>query len=222
MAIIRGAFGGAQIRNSLASVTFAQGPFGTVARARTPPVQPVTARKTAIQGVMSLVSNAWDSVLTQAQRDAWADYAAETPLPEPFGGTKILSGRQMYLRSNMIFGDALGTVQPAAPITPGVGRTVTITLGVTAANGVEILSLTPAIDVGSVVIVGIGRPVNQSRNFYKAPFTQVTVFTSATGYPAVIKAPGLVSAGQKYFVSVRRIETDGKVGELAIYSTLLA
>jgi hypothetical protein len=221
MAIIRGAFGGAQIRNSIASVTFSQGPFGTIARARTPPVNPNSPRQNSIRTSMSLVSNAWTAVLTDAERTAWKNYADGTPLPDPFGGTKIVSGRQMFIRTNLVFADALGTIQPAAPTTPGVGRAAVLTLAADTIAGLEIDSVTPTIDAGSLVLIGISPPLNSARNYFRSPYTQAVALDSVDTFPFVVKGPTLVAVGQKYFVSARRIETDGKVGEKSQYSVVV-
>lgn len=217
MAIIRGAFGGAQIRNSLSSVTFAQGPFGTVARARTPPVNPNSARQVAIRAALALVSFRWSNLLTSAQRQAWDAYAATTPLPDPFGGTKLVSGRQMWMRTNVIFADLLGTVLDAAPGTPGVGQPPLLTIAASTANGLEVTAITPTIAAGALVNVRVGLPVNFARNFYKAPFTNVATIDSTTVFPITLIPAAQMVIGQRYFTASRHIEVDGKVSERTIF-----
>jgi len=216
MAIIRGAFGGAQIRNSISSVTFAQGPFGTVARARTPPVNPNSPRQVDIRSSMGQVSARWTNDLTAAQRAAWNDYAAMTPLPDPFGGTKTVSGRVMYIRTNVTLLDSLGTVTDTAPPTPGVAAPIDITLAGNTTDGLDIDAFVPAIPAGGIVTIGIGLPVSQARNFYKTPFTQIATASSATGLPLALVAAGLLVVGQRYFVSIRHIDAAAKVSEQII------
>lgn len=42
----------------------------------------------------------WRDTLTQAQRDAWESYAANTPTTDAFGDELLLTGQQMYIRCN--------------------------------------------------------------------------------------------------------------------------
>ena len=216
MAIIRGAYGGAQIRNSISGVTFAQGPFGTVARARTPPVNPNSSRQVDVRSSMALVSNRWSNDLTAAERAAWAAYAAATPLPDPFGGTKVVSGRTMYIRTNVTLLDSLGSVIDTAPATPGVASPIDMTLTADTTDGLEIAAFVPAIPAGGIVTIGVGLPVSQARNFYKAPFTQIATANSATTLPLNLIPNTGVAIGQRYYVIARHIDVDAKVSEQII------
>lgn len=222
MAIVRGVFGGAQIRGSLSSVTFAQGPFGTVARARTPPVNPGTPRQTTVRSILSILSFAWSNTLTPTERDSWKQYADLTPLPDPFGGTRVVSGRMMFMRTNEPLVDALGAANFTAPPTPGVAFPITPTLGTTAASGLQITALDNPIDVGGIAQVLVSRPAGPARNFYKAPFTQVANLDSTDTFPFTLLGAGVVVAGQRYFVRVRHIDVDGKVSQPTIALTDLA
>src|SRR3989304_3510336 len=101
MALIRGAFGGGQIKGSIAGVTFQQGPYGTVIRNRTVPVNPNSTFQVLIRSAFDNISTRWVTFLTNSQRDAWNAYAAQTPLPDRFGTPVATRGRQMYIRSNV-------------------------------------------------------------------------------------------------------------------------
>lgn len=217
MASIRGAFGGAQIKGSIGSTTFQQGPSGTIIRSRTTPVNPNSGSQVSIRGAMAIESSAWTNILTGAQRAAWADYALGTPLPNRFGESINVGGRQMYLRTN-VARNYLGLSRVVtAPATPGVAAPTVPTLTGDTTDGLEIASVDVVPGAGGVMIVRTGIAVNQARNFYKAPFTLVGAVTNTTVFPLNLIAPAGVSIGQRYFVAVRTFEALGKVSEEAIY-----
>ncbi len=216
MASIRGAFGGAQIKGSIGSTTFQQGTSGTIIRSRTVPVNPNTPGQVKVRAAMAQSSSDWTNVLTAAQRSGWADYALTTPLPNRFGESINVGGRQMYLRSNVarLFLDL--TSIPDAPATPGVATPVLPTMTGDTSSGIEIQNVLPTIATDQLVIGRISPPVSQAKNFFKAPFTLDTVLTDASTFPVEVKPAVEVSIGQRYFYAFRTFDIDGKVSEEVI------
>jgi len=64
MAIVRGAFGGGQIKGSIAGNTFQQSPYGTVIRNRTVPVNPNTTFQVQVRTGFNSMSDYWQNTLT--------------------------------------------------------------------------------------------------------------------------------------------------------------
>lgn len=217
MALVRGAYGGAQIKGSIAGVSFQQSPYGTVARNRTVPVNPNSPFQQAIKAALAQRSFDWVNTLTAAQRAGWEAYAAQTPLPDRFGQSTPTKGRQMFLRYNVPRAYLTGSLVPDAPPTPGVAPTPVIALAGDTTDGVTVTTITTTLAVGDIMLFRIGQPVSQAKNFYKAPFTFAAGAISTTTLPLELKAGALVAVGQRYFIATRLFQADGKVSAEAIY-----
>lgn len=216
MASIQPPYGGSEIAGSIGNTTFQRGSSGLIMRARAKPVNPNTPRQVAIRAALATASAAWTNTLTAAERQAWADYAVATPMPNRFGNNINVGGRQMFLRSSVAIVDNGGTVAATAPATPGVAAPITIVLTGDTTAGIEIASVSPAIPTGALLFIGESIPVSQARNFYKAPFTKQGFISSVTTYPHLLKANTEVAIGQRYFYSARLIQDDAKVSEQVI------
>jgi hypothetical protein len=216
MAIARGIYGGGQIKGSISGTTYQQSPFGTVLRNRTVPVNPNSPKQVSIRASLGALSYLWTTLLSAAQRQGWEDYAAATPIVDRFGSTIIVRGRQMYMRTNMILLYVTGSPISDAPSTPGVGPATLLDITGDTTDGI-VLNTNPGVSVvGDLCSLGISVPVNQSRNFYKAPFTFAASVISTTTFPFEIKPAAEVVIGQRYFVSARLVQANGKVSYLTI------
>jgi hypothetical protein len=217
LALVRAPFGTSQIKGSLGSTTFQQTRAGLIARGRTVPVNPNSPQQAVIRAQMANNSGRWTNTLTALQRADWEAYAQETPLPNRFGDLVNKGGRQMYLRQN----NARTYVGLApiddAPLTPGVADTPIVIITGDTTNGIEAQSVTPTLGASDFVIVRIGNAVNQSKNYYSAPFSLVTFLSSAAVFPLLLKPPAQVAIGQRYFMAFRLFLGNGKVGDLVSF-----
>lgn len=214
MASIRGAFGGAEVLGSIANVTFSRNASGAYIRNRSVPVNPKTPAQELVRGAMSDNSFDWNATLTPAQRLAWDDYAAATPLPNRFGDNVATSGRQMYLRQAVARAAFGLTPLATAPVTPGVAPSPSYLLNGNTTDGIEIVLSSPTLVANDIVVVRLGVAVQFARNFYASPYTFVAGYTSITTPPLVIRAPANVAVGQRYFVEARLFAADGKASAL--------
>lgn len=94
-------FGGGivDMRGSIAGNTFARGPYGAYVRARTTPTNPNSTLQQIVREKMSQAAGAWAG-LTQAQKDAWALYAANTPTQNKMGQEIFLSAFNWFCGCN--------------------------------------------------------------------------------------------------------------------------
>lgn len=217
MAIIRGAFGGGQIKGSISGNTYQQGPFGTVIRNRTVPVNPSTLRQNSVRTTLGILSNAWATALSATNRQDWEDYAAATPIPDKFGGTQIVKGRQMFMRANLLHVNITGGAVLAPPTTPGQAPPPTLSLTASEADGIEVVNNPGGGSTGDLCSILVGVAVNQSRNYYKTPFRFSAATTPTTTFPFTLPTPAAVVIGQRWFIMARNLNGDGKVSE-AVYS----
>lgn len=214
MASIRGPYGGAEVRGSIANVTFSRNGSGAYIRNRSVPVNPKTPEQELVRVALSGSSNDWNVTLTAAERTAWDAYAAATPLPNRFGDPVATSGRQMYLRqavARIAFGL---TALAAAPVTPGVAPAPDYTLDGSTTNGVRVLLNSPTLTTGDLGVFRVGVAVNPARNFYAAPYTFAAAYLTSTTPPLSLIAAASVAVGQRYFVEGRIFLADGKVSSV--------
>ena len=216
MALIRGAFGGAQIKGSIASVTFQGGPAGTIARTRTVPVNPNTPLQVAIRAVLGGLSNEWSNTLNNVERAAWNEYAEMTPLPNRFGELVNKGGRQMFFRTNVIWVKAGLPTITMAPLTPGLAPPIAAILSMNTTDGLELIATGPVVPAGSIVFIRTGRAVGLARNFYKAPFSETAVVNDSSVFPITMVPNTSVGINSRRFVAARHVAVDGKVSDEVI------
>jgi len=211
MALQRGAYGGAQIKGSIGSQTYQAGPYGQIIRSRTVPVNPNTPAQAAVRFAMQFYAQEWNDVLTAAQRANWAAYAVATPLTNRFGELVNVGGRQMYLRSALAA--TTGGLIPVAdaPSLPGIPAIPLVTYNFSAASGVTVTTVSPAVPAGSAITIFAGVPVNPSRNYYSGPWRAVSTITSSTTFPLTIIFPAPIVLGQRYMLRWRVTDNQGRV-----------
>lgn len=211
MALIRGAYGGGTIKGSVSGNTYQGGAYGTVIRNRTKPVNPNTAGQASIRLAMREASFAWGGALDAGQRSAWAAYAAGTPLPDKFGTSQVTSGRQMFMRTNVIrLAAGLAFISDAPP-TPGIAAPNPPTLVLDASTGINLTALAITLAVGDAYQISLSIPLNDTINYFKGPFITGATLVSTDTLPVLLKAagPGL-AVGQRYFCRYRYFQADGK------------
>jgi hypothetical protein len=84
---------------SIAGLTWSHNRGGQYIRARVIPVNPNTEAQGIARENMSTAVSLWTNTLTDAQRQAWATYAQDTPTVNRLGAQLILSGQAMFIRS---------------------------------------------------------------------------------------------------------------------------
>jgi len=108
-----------EARNKEGSVVFSRGPYGAYTRAWVMPDETPSARRTLVWDNFAIRAARWSTVLTEAQRQAWRDYALTHPRTDRFGNPQIWSGLHMYLSFNMIqvaiYGGFVDTPPPTTP-----------------------------------------------------------------------------------------------------------
>ena len=220
MALVKFGAGIVDMRGSIAGNTFARNRAGAYVRARTKPINPNTSRQQAVRNILQQLVNDWSQTLTSANRTAWNQYAAAVPMTNKLGEEQLLTGFNMFIRSNVALLQASLPQVDAGPTTlllpAGDG-----TFAVTASEATQLLSVTfddtdDWCDTdGSGLIVKCGLPQNASRNFFDGPFRfadsvdgdSVTAPTS----PSTMAAPFIITEDQKIWVEGRIALADGRL-----------
>lgn len=91
-----------QASGSVGGVTYSRNSAGMYRRARAIPTNPNSAAQQTVRNTFTSLAQAWNNVLTEAQRDSWRNYAANSPITGRLGDPLALSGQQMYIRCNAV------------------------------------------------------------------------------------------------------------------------
>jgi hypothetical protein len=86
---------------SVGDLVFSHNQHGPYRRDRTIPTDPATALQVTIRDHLSTLATAWNTTLSQDQRDAWREYATAVTLPGRLGRRNRISGLPEYVRTNV-------------------------------------------------------------------------------------------------------------------------
>lgn len=171
---------GADFSGSIGSTTASHNRFGPYLRTKAIPVNPNTPRQQTVRAAFTTLVNAWNNNLNAAQRDAWDNWADQTPILGKDGQPINITGQNAYIRFNTPVLQTLGVRQDTAPLTFNNGAPVTSFqttpssfIGIIGING-ALLATTASISSGAPtsgkMIMYLGAPVNATRTFFKGPY----------------------------------------------------
>lgn len=210
------------ISGSAAGVTGSRNRFGWYLRARTPPVNPNSSRQMFARAVFTYVAGLWSSLLTQAQRDAWDQYADAIVWKGSLGLDCKLTGYNHFVRSNtaIFHANAAGDLVPDGPVIltmPGSDPTFVCTVD-EAGQEISVAydnSLGWANETGGYLLVEMSSPKGVGRTFIGGPFRKAGAVVGVTGTPPtspeVFDVPFSVAELQKVDCVARIIMADGRV-----------
>jgi hypothetical protein len=214
-----------QASGSVGGLTFSRNRGGLYTRSRTIPVNPSTAQQITLRGIFTQLTNFWSSVLTDAQRVAWATYATNVPLTDRLGDPIIVSGFNMYIRSNVPRVQAGLLRSDNAPTTFNLGQFTNVFANTVELGQVLQIAFTNTDDWAnegqSALLVYSGRPLSPTINFFKGPYRFVTAIegdavTPPTS-PATLTAAFTPITDAAMYVRVRVSRNDGRLsGEQVI------
>jgi hypothetical protein len=214
--------GGEQRSGSIGGQTWSHNRSGAYVRARSIPVNPNTDRQVAVRNAVRSIAIAWETILTQNQRDAWDTYAANVSWMNPLGQVITLTGINHFIRSNtprVVSGIAR---VDAAPVIFDIAAAEGA-LSATASEATQDLTLDgdPAgawigePDAWQFYYMGI--PQNASRTFFGGPWRLLTAVPGAgpPPFPVVIAASFPFAEGQRIWVRSRVARGDGRLSQFA-------
>jgi hypothetical protein len=204
------------MRGSVAGVTYTANQYhAIVGRQRVSPVQPGTTPQSIVKAAFAGGSTAYE-LLTDAQRQAWEDYAQTLTYQGPLGdytvgGRSVAMGQ--YALSRICVAKGIATIPAAsmtAPTTAGflsIGGFLTDAPSATG-TGVN-LTITNDNDEDVTVLVELSLKQSDARMRYKGPWVPSTFmgFEVPASTSADEDITGLVDGGV-YFMRVRLISSD--------------
>lgn len=128
---------------SYQGITSSRNRFGQYVRTRATPVQPRTPKATANRAQLTAGSSAW-RLLTDPQRTAWNDYAAQLSRTDSLGSSYSPTGASIYTAASII-GLAAGSVTDPPLVLPSYVLAVDSMDYVDATPGPEALTVTVSV-----------------------------------------------------------------------------
>jgi hypothetical protein len=203
---------------SVAGCTFSHNRFGNYIRNRTVPTNPNSVMQGDIRTAFSNLATDWHMTLDDVARMGWDNFAANMPLIDSLGQTYFLTGFNWYIACNATrsyFGKAANSIAPVmfnmSPLQPitVTGDSASGDATITFNNGDEW-----ATAVGGYLFLFYGRPTNTTINFYKSPFSKLTVINGAVVPPTSPKVqawPGGLMVGVRYWLRAISCNVDGRI-----------
>lgn len=202
-------------RGKLDGIVYSKSRYGSYARRKVSPVQPLTAAQSAVRDSFGGLSKAWSNDLTDLQRTAWADFAAAYPVMDVFGNSQVLTGISFYQRVNRI----LAQVGEPRRDDPPADQAVTALTSVSAAIVVATTDIditfdaTPLAANHRLYVMATPR-INPAVNFFKnalrfiasSPGAQVSPFGVWAEYEAVF-GPPVVGSKIGFLVATVNVDT---------------
>lgn len=165
-----------QVSGSIGGTTYSHNRGGMYRRARSIPTNPDTSLQQASRNAFGMLAAYWRDTLSTAQRDAWSNYAEQSPIVDKLGDPLVLTGQQMFIRSNQPRARAGEALVAAGPTTSGVGvLTPASTYNLDNFGGSNFLLPFDNTDAwagesGGFLMAQISDQFGASINFFKGPY----------------------------------------------------
>lgn len=218
----------AAVSGSIGGITYAHNQGGMYSRARAIPTNPNTVQQQALRNAVGQLTTAWSQTLDDAQRAAWATFAANVPLLDALGQSRTISALAWYVKANSLrLQSGLSRIDDG----PVVYELATLTLPVvalTASGTTASLTFTNTDDwaneVGGALLVYASRAQSGTINFFNGPYRyagRVNGAASPPTSPATITLPFVTGpAGSKQFFRIVAVRADGRPSSpFRIYDT---
>jgi len=209
-----------QASGSIGGVTYSHNQGGLYTRARAIPVNANTVQQQAVRNIMANLTALWVQTLTQAQRDAWATYSLNVPIPDSLGEPRDIGGLAMYVRCNLpriqtglanVRVDAAPTIFTLATLTP-----IACTADVSAQTISTAYTNTDtwAGAAGGFLLLYQSRAAGAATNYFKGPYRFLDAVIGAgtpPTSPEVSPAVFPFALGNRVFIQARATNADGRL-----------
>lgn len=207
-----------QASGSVGGMTFSRNRYGMYTRAKGLPVNPNSEFQQAVRQIFSGLSAAWNGELSEVQRSAWEDYAANMVWSDALGEPIKLTGQAVYAQCNTPRLQAgLARVDTAPEIfTQPTYKAPVVTAD--ESDGKLHVAYTNTDDwakeVGGALLLYASRPLSPSIKFFKGPYRyagKVAGAVTPPTSPADLTMPFAIQGGQQVGIFYRVVMADGRI-----------
>lgn len=204
--------GVAAVSGSIGGTVFSRNRYGAYMRYRAIPTNPDTEYQANVRQALGASSENWRS-LTDAQRMAWATWAANNPITDMIGQSQILAANAAYVQLNArlaYMGETLLDLPPVAAA-PAPLESITVDTDIGAGDFQVAFTATPL--GAGVRLFGQVAVVNSAGIKYVKNIMRTAVLTAAaqasplTGLQALVEARfGTLQVGQVVHLNLATID----------------
>lgn len=211
----------ASASGSIGGWVFSHNRGGMYIRQRTTPTDPGSAPQVSMRNAMGALTTAWVETLTDAQRESWANYAANVSLLNPFGDPRYVTALNMFVRSNSMRQKVGETIINTAPSIFDLGTATPMSINSITAPSTVSVAYEDADDWvsedGAHLLVFLSRPKSPTINFFKNPYQYAGKIdgdsVTPPASPQNVTSPFVYDdvTAQKVFAFFRVIRADGRM-----------
>lgn len=211
---------------SAGDVVHTRNQHGRYVKPRVTPADPATALQVSVRSHLAECVNAWNAVLTQAERGAWERYARAVRLTGPTGRRNNVGGLPTYIRSNVprlqAAGGTIGRVDvaptlldlaPFAPVPRVVLNVVDQTFHPFFAESDRWVA-----ESGAAMLFYLSAPRPLTVNFWNGPYRyagRLTGADPALSSPATLPLLEAVAIDERLFIRLRVTRADARLSKPA-------
>lgn len=217
-----------EMRGKLNGSVMSRNRTSNYVRTKTTPINRNTTAQVQARQRLTTASKSWRD-LTQLEIAGWNNVVSQYKRNNIFGDQFTPSGIALYNRLNLNLDNINQPRIVDAPLPTAVNPVDTLSAAAAAGAATMTLSFTPAIAVGTSVLVRATAPLSAGINFVKSQLRVITVLTSADVSPANVKAAYLAKfgsfppAGSKVFFDVKPIDDATGIDSIPLQcSTIVA
>lgn len=175
------------------------------------------------------LSKYYTFTLTDAERSAWATYAATNPVINRLGNTTFLSAQQMFSKLNATYSGLAIAPNVLPPASNAVGTPVLITITPTADPGGSLIVQCDTLSPSSPdsILFWLSPPMNPGRTFIGSQLRKVpgagardTAIDLTASYEALFGALP-TAPGQRIFVRCKVVNTSTGIASAFLQETAI-
>lgn len=204
MKFLNGPLTGA-MSGSTGGSTFSRNKGGQYVRTRAIPTNPSTPRQLQTRGFLATLSQQWQSE-SQADQDAWTEFARQNPRTDALGQQFLLSGHQAFISLNARILQDAGVIILIPPVTPAppAFRTLSSIVDVTTPANTTLVFTDPLVS-GNKILLFAAVTNSQGKNYVENLYRLITfsAVDQVSPWPELVDLEavlGTISVGQKVFV----------------------
>lgn len=207
------------LSGSLDGVVASHNAGGSYFRNRAIPVNPNSPAQQSVRSFFSQLQAAWSNVLTETQKEEWANYAAAISVSDAIGSQIFLQAKNWYTAGNLSrLRAGLDRVDdgPAVLALPVFTQPESLVADASADTlGFDVDPTDGwAAEDGGAMYVYASRPQSLSRNYFNGPYRLAGVVfgdgTTPISSTQTVDLPFPISAGQQVFYRFNVGRADGR------------
>lgn len=208
---------------SVGDTVFSRNQHGPYSKPRVSPNDPGSAQQLAVRAALSQCVTAWNSTLTQAEREGWATLSLALRTTNGLGVSRNAGGLPTYIRANVPRIQAAEVSLPRVDVAPSLFDLGPFTLPSpilldAAADKLQVF-FTEAdawtTEDGAAMLFWASRPMSTAVNFHKGPYRYAACIlgdsVAPPTSPASIDLPFPAATGDRIFIRGRVTRTNARL-----------